>query len=61
MTNFGKIIKQERDKAGLSQLELANLLEIRPETICRWETGRTSPNVKQYERALKILSKRKPA
>lgn len=40
-------IKEEREKLGLSQKDLAELLSVTPAAVCQWETGRTVPMKKQ--------------
>lgn len=45
-------IKREREKLGLSQKELADLLDVTPSTVCQWEKGTTEPR----ERRLKLLT-----
>src|SRR4030042_5294931 len=39
-------IKKIRNKLGLSQAKLADLLDIPPNTLSRWESGATSPDAK---------------
>jgi DNA-binding XRE family transcriptional regulator len=49
-------IIKERTALGLSQQELAKMAGIRPETLCRLETGKHAPNVRtvdKIDRALK--------
>ena len=41
-----------RNKAGLSQMELANQLGVSRQAVSRWETGETVPNTE----TLKLLS-----
>ena len=41
-----------RDRAGLSQMELANQLGVSRQAVSRWETGETVPNTE----TLKLLS-----
>ena len=45
-------IKSEREKLGLSQKDLAELLDVTPATVCQWEKGVTEPR----ERRLKLLT-----
>ena len=37
---FGKLLRNARDKAGISRADLAYHLDIHPHTIAHWETGR---------------------
>ncbi|MEX1230033.1 MAG: helix-turn-helix transcriptional regulator [Planctomycetaceae bacterium] len=46
---------RRRVAAGLSQRELAKLAQIRYETICRIETGKTSPKVETVDRIHRAL------
>jgi transcriptional regulator with XRE-family HTH domain/desulfoferrodoxin (superoxide reductase-like protein) len=53
----GKIIKELREKAKLTQLELGNLLNVSDKTISKWETGNGLPDISLIEplaRALKV-------
>ena len=36
----GKELRKLRTDAGLSQAELADLLDVARETVCRWERGK---------------------
>lgn len=45
-------IKEEREKLGLSQKDLADLLSITPSAVCQWEAGKSAPRKKQ----MKLLS-----
>ena len=42
--NISSNIRQLRKKAGLTQMELAEKLEVSIATLRRWEAGETSPN-----------------
>lgn len=42
-------IKEEREKLGLSQKDLADLLSITPSALCQWESGKTTPRKKQQK------------
>lgn len=45
--NFGLLLKQLRDDAGISERSLAERLEISRSKIQRWERGRTVPDERQ--------------
>ena len=56
-------IIRDRVEAGLTQRELAKRAGLRPETVCRIETGRHTPSVptiEKIDRALKRAKRRKP-
>lgn len=40
----GDNIKAARERAGLSQTELARRLGIRQPSVCAWEAGKTFPS-----------------
>lgn len=40
-----KRLKELREKRGMSQLELAELLRVKPATISRYETGSNEPDI----------------
>lgn len=42
---FNKILKDQRIKRGLSQSDLATQLHVARQTISKWETGATYPNL----------------
>lgn len=42
--NFPSIVKNAREKLGMSQEEMAYALKISFATINRWENGKTHPN-----------------
>ena len=42
--NFPSIVKNVREKLGMSQEEMAHALKISFATINRWENGKTHPN-----------------
>ena len=49
----GEIIKQVREKRGMTQEELAERVLVTRQAVSRWETGETQPNTE----TLKLLSK----
>ena len=51
MNNYitGKIIKELREKHELTQLELANILNVSDKTISKWETGKGLPDITLIE------------
>lgn len=48
-------VRTARELAGMTQVEVGELMAVRPETVCRWETGATPiPRFKWY-RLLRLL------
>lgn len=41
---FNELVKDARDKLGMSQEDLARVLNLSFATINRWENGKTHPN-----------------
>ena len=54
-TNIGKTIKHLRKKKGLTQFELANLLNVSDKTISKWETEKSFPEITQLPNLAKIF------
>lgn len=52
----GTTIKQLREKRGLTQLELAELLGVSDKTISKWETCRGLPDITLIEPLAKALN-----
>jgi transcriptional regulator with XRE-family HTH domain len=40
-------IREVRDKLGLKQVQMGNLMNVHPVTISRWENGKDSPSAYQ--------------
>ena len=53
--DYGKIIKEYREKNLLSQQEFADLLGVSVITISRWEQSKYSPTLKKKLKELGIL------
>lgn len=47
-------LEAARVNAGYKQNEAAEKLGITPETLCRWEKGKSFPNVKQITEIEKL-------
>ena len=47
-------MKAARVNAGLTQVQIAKLLEVSPVTIFNWEQGKTVPKRMQFEQFCKI-------
>lgn len=43
--NFGNVLKELRSKHGLTQLQLANILDISKSNISKYEAGSIEPNI----------------
>lgn len=54
-TNIGKTIKHLRKKKGLTQFELANLLNVSDKTVSKWETEKSFPEITQLPNLAKIF------
>ena len=48
-------IKQARVKKGLSQAKLASELNVKENTVWRWENGKATPNAKTIEKIASVL------
>jgi len=55
MADFRKNLQQLRKERKLTQLQLAELLEIQPRLISRWETGETKPQFDHMVRLAEVL------
>ena len=47
---LGENIKTYRQKKGYTQEEVANRLHVTRQTISKWETGETIPDIRQCKR-----------
>ncbi len=57
MNNYitGKIIKELREKQGLTQLELADIINVSDKAVSKWETGKGLPDITLIEPLAKAL------
>ncbi|MCF6437004.1 helix-turn-helix transcriptional regulator [Pseudoalteromonas sp. MMG022] len=55
MTDFGKNLAELRKLRQLTQLELANMLEVQPRLIGRWERGQGKPQFDYIIRLSEVL------
>ena len=53
--SVGKLLRDARLKAGLTQLELAQKLEYTNQFITNWERGQSKPPFKIMQKLCKIL------
>lgn len=51
MTDFGKNLTELRKARNLTQIELANLLDVQPRLLGRWERGQGKP---QFDYIVKL-------
>ncbi|MBN2536449.1 MAG: helix-turn-helix domain-containing protein [Spirochaetales bacterium] len=42
---LGKRIKQQREKLSYKQVDIANVLQISPQAVSRWEKGENAPDI----------------
>lgn len=54
-TAFGRVLKAERESAGLTQLEVAELSELDVTYISLLERGRRQPSLKSFIRIARAL------
>lgn len=52
--NVGLFLKEKREKRGLSQTEVAEVLNVKSQFISNWEHGRSSPPLKYLRLVMKI-------
>lgn len=52
---FNEKLKVVRKQKGLSQAELGKLLGVQAQTIGRWETGKSEPNLETVNKLCEIL------
>ena len=55
--DISKVIRQLRDKLGLSQENLAKELGVSFSTVNRWETGKSEPRGRAKEKILELIEK----
>lgn len=53
--NFSENLQKARKKAGISQKELAERLQVYQKDISRWERGERTPSVEVFTRMCKEL------
>lgn len=53
---FNEKLKAARKQKGLSQAALGKLLGVQAQTIGRWETGKSEPNLETINKLCEILN-----
>ena len=53
---FKENFKRLRTQRGLSQTKIADIMNITPQAVSSWETGRTQPNMEQIYELVEILN-----
>jgi transcriptional regulator with XRE-family HTH domain len=51
-------IKVARQKKGMSQSELAVMLNTKPQAVCNWEKGRSIPSYQKLKKMSEILEEK---
>lgn len=52
--NFGERLQELRKQKNLSQEQLADLLHVSRQTISRWETSQTTPDLSSLEKLCEL-------
>ena len=52
---FGRFLTQLRKEKGLTQLQLAERLNVTDKAVSRWETGKNYPDIEMFEELSKIF------
>ena len=55
MKNINALLKERRKEKGLTQLQLAEKLNVTDKAISRWETGKNYPDIEIFESLSNIL------
>lgn len=55
MNNFSTNLKELRENKGLTQREIASLLDISQVTYCNWENDKTEPDLNNLIRLCKFF------
>lgn len=53
---FSEHLRIFREKAGLTQLELANVVGVQTQTVWRWEHGEREPSINVIKKLCEVLS-----
>lgn len=55
MMTFGENLREERKKKGIQQKDLAAWLDVKPNTIWRWECGDREPHASKVRKMAEIF------
>ena len=55
MDEFGERLKKLRKQAGITQQELAEILNVHPQTVSKWERGISEPDMAMYGQLADVL------
>ena len=55
--SFGTHLKSARKSIGMTQEKLAEILDVQPASVSRWESGKFMPSEKQIPLICKALKK----
>lgn len=57
-TEVGQLLRSARERAGLTQRQIADLLEVRQTTVSAWETAVSEPNLETIYRWARACGER---
>ena len=60
VTTFGRALRFERKRLGLTQRELAQRLETSQQNVAGWEVGKALPGVEFYDAMIALFGKTSP-
>ena len=55
MKELGQRIKNQREKRGLRQLDIADALQISAQAVSKWERGESAPDISVLVRLSRLL------
>lgn len=55
--SFGRVFREKRIHAGLTQKQVAKVSKIRPETISRIEAGQGNPTLDTLMRLIRVVER----
>lgn len=54
-TDIGKFINSLRNENGLTQKQLADMLNVTDKAVSRWETGKNYPDIEMFEKISEVF------